>query len=131
VISRFVQQTLAGEPVSLHGDGVATRDFVHARDVAQAALLALDHPRAPGGTFNVGTGRETSVRELAEMVRGLYGGPPPRSAPGRAGDVPRSVADISRLRELGYVPSTSLMEDLRALSLHMQAHAQTGTRGFA
>lgn len=114
-ISRFVAAARAGAPATIFGDGSATRDFVHARDIVQAILLALEHPRAPGRVFNVGTGEATSIRALAEEVRAIWGAPMPRAGPPRAGDSPHSCADISALRALGYAPTTSLARDLREM----------------
>jgi UDP-glucose 4-epimerase len=54
--------------MSIHGDGLQTRDFTYIDDAVEATLLAAIHPRAEGEVFNVGTGIETSVAELARMV---------------------------------------------------------------
>ena len=57
-----------GRPISIHGDGEQTRDFTFIDDAVDATLLAAIHPRAEGEVFNVGTGIETSVNELARMI---------------------------------------------------------------
>ena len=57
-----------GEPLQIHGDGLQTRDFTYIDDAVEATLLAAIHPRAEGEVFNVGTGIETSIADLARMV---------------------------------------------------------------
>lgn len=116
VISRFLADARAGRAPTVFGDGSATRDFVHVRDVVQAVHIALEHPRAAGGTFNVGTGRATSIRQLATMVAQRLGSPPPRHGPPRANELRHSVADITRLRGLGFVSTTALASDLDDLA---------------
>ncbi|MHB8673897.1 MAG: NAD-dependent epimerase/dehydratase family protein [Candidatus Limnocylindrales bacterium] len=68
VVSKFLTNAFAGEPLSIHGDGLQTRDFTYIDDAVEATLLAAIHPRAEGEIFNVGTGIETSIVELARMI---------------------------------------------------------------
>jgi UDP-glucose 4-epimerase len=68
VVSKFLVQAHAGEPISVHGDGEQTRDYTYIDDAVDATLTAAVHPRAEGEIFNVGTGIETSVNRLAEAV---------------------------------------------------------------
>lgn len=68
VVSKFLTSAYAGEPLQIHGDGLQTRDFTYIDDAVEATLLAAIHPRAEGEIFNVGTGVETSVADLARMV---------------------------------------------------------------
>ena len=116
VISVFREQARAGDPLTVHGDGEQTRDFVHVSDVV-AANLAAATTDATGEAFNVGTGSETSIRELAETVRDAAGTDSDivheRS---REGDIDRSLADISKARELlGYEPTVPLERGIRRL----------------
>lgn len=103
VISIFAARLAAGLPVTVHGDGGQTRDFVHVSDVV-AHLLAgmawLD--RAPGCVvLNVCTGREISILHLAGLLSGLCGSDAPvRHGPARDGDIRRSVGDPRRAREM-------------------------------
>jgi UDP-glucose 4-epimerase len=69
VLPRFVQQALAGGPLTVYGDGRQTRCFCHVRDVVGALAQLIDAPRARGQVFNVGSSREIAVRALAERVR--------------------------------------------------------------
>jgi UDP-glucose 4-epimerase len=73
VIPRFVSSALEGRPLAVHGDGQQTRDFTFVDDAVEAALTAGVHPRAEGEVFNVGTGAETSVLDLAERIAAALG----------------------------------------------------------
>jgi UDP-glucose 4-epimerase len=68
VVSKFFAAAMAGEPLSVHGDGEQTRDYTYVDDAVAATLLAAIHPRAEGEVFNVGTGIETSVNALAAGI---------------------------------------------------------------
>ena len=111
VVAIFLNAMAGGEETTIFGGGNQTRDFVHVDDVVRALLLA------PGrsGVCNIGSGVETSVRELHERCRAVSGdGRPPRQAPPREGDVVRSVLDISlAAAELSWRPEVSLDEGLR------------------
>lgn len=111
VVAVFFAQFARGEETTIYGDGLQTRDFVYVGDVVDALLAAVGHD---GGTFNVGTGRETTVLDLQRAcaeVAGVHA--EPRFASVRLGDVLRSVLDVSRAeRELGWTARTSLPEGL-------------------
>jgi len=113
VVYNFLTAALRCEAPVVYGDGSATRDFVFVADVAEAFLRAAE--RRATGVFNVGTGRETSVTELLDLVSRVTGVRlEPRRAPPRPGDIGRSVADVRLAREaLGWSPSVSLEEGLR------------------
>jgi UDP-glucose 4-epimerase len=107
--------------VTVIGDGRQTRCFTYVSDAVRATVAAGLRPAAIGGVFNVGTDRETSIRELAERLVALSGS---RSrieyvrkedvyGPGYE-DIERRVPDLSRMREiLGVTPEVSLEEGLR------------------
>lgn len=117
VISTFLSQARAGDPITVNGDGEQTRDFVHVDDVVRANLLAATTDDV-GAAYNVGSGTRTSIRELAETVRDATGADVPivHEDP-RPGDVRHSVADLSRAsRRLGYEPTVELEDGLRSLS---------------
>ena len=99
--------------MTIFGDGEQTRDYVYVGDVVAAVLAAAG--RDGGGVFNVGTGAETSVNELFEACRRVAAVEAEAThAPARAGDVLRSVLDVTRAeRELGWRPRTRLEEGLR------------------
>jgi UDP-glucose 4-epimerase len=99
VVGIFMNRLLSGQDAVIHGDGLQTRDFVHVADVVaanQASFL-----RRVGGTFNVGTGIETSVRELYGLVASACDADrPPRFDPAKPGEQRRSVLDVGRARKL-------------------------------
>jgi len=99
VISIFAHRIAAGLPITLHGDGQQTRDFVHVSDVVAHLLAALRHARVAQGAavFNVCTGRETSVAALAALLGEVAGvAPVVQHGAARAGDIRRSVGDLTR-----------------------------------
>lgn len=116
VVSIFAEQAQSGGPITVDGDGRQTRDFVHVEDVVRANLLAATTP-AVGESFNIGTGQQTSVLDVAETMQSLVD-PDPEIVHGapRPGDIEHSCANISKAREaLGYEPTVSLETGLRSL----------------
>ena len=73
VLAIFIGNVLRGEPITIHGDGLQTRDFVYIDDVVDAWMRVLDEPEAFGAVLNVGSGQETSVNDLADAVLGRFG----------------------------------------------------------
>lgn len=101
------------DPVLIWGDGAAIRDFVYSRDVAEGTLLAL-HYGTRGSYVNLGGGSPVTIRELVEALRGFldFNYQFDVSKPGGS---PKRVMDISRAQEwIGYRPTTSLAEGLKA-----------------
>ena len=115
----FIRALLAGEPVTIFGDGEQTRDFVHVSDAARAVIAAIDAPaRLSGAVVNVGTGRATSIRELAETIGRVLEKPAKLDfQPARAGEVRHSVATVARARELlGFTARVPLEEGLATMA---------------
>ena len=117
VVRRFMAMVLNSQPLTIFGDGGQTRDFVSVYDAVKAVLLAggLWGSREPlAGVFNVGTGRATSVTELAELLAELAGKKLPITyLPERAGDLRHSLADTSSLEAVrGFTPDTVLRAGL-------------------
>ncbi|MBI4342357.1 MAG: NAD-dependent epimerase/dehydratase family protein [Candidatus Omnitrophica bacterium] len=104
-------------PPIVFEDGGQTRDFVHVRDIVRANLLAMQEPRADYGVFNVGTGQGVSIARVARLLAERYEIPvqPQITMKFRAGDIRHCVADIAKLRALGFAPSISLEEGLHEL----------------
>ena len=119
VVSRFAAAALSGEPLCIRGDGLQTRDFVEVRDVARTLAAALQQPlpAAQLSICNVGTGRQTSVKTLAEALRRCTGALSEiRHVPPAVGDILHSQADTQRLRALlGIELKLGLDESLEAL----------------
>jgi UDP-glucose 4-epimerase len=111
VVAIFMGLLRDGGTPQIFGDGRQTRDYVYAGDVARAFLAALGHD---GGVFNVATGVETSVLQLAAAI-GAASGIDREAAltPARLGELQRSVLDVSlAARELGWRPEASLADGL-------------------
>lgn len=111
-VPTFIRRALAGEDLEIHGDGGQTRDFVHISEAVDAYLLAAARPDMHG-VLNVGSGRGTSVLELAERIRAEVGSASRIvHGPARAGDIRHSVADVERIAGFGYRSRTSLEDGL-------------------
>jgi len=120
VVAIFCQRLLAGTPLTVFGDGAQTRDYVYVGDVARAHVLAASRPTIPAGAvddraFNLGTGVETSVTDLAQGLIAVSGrAVPMQHAPARPGEQQRSVVSIDKARAgLGWAPAVSLADGLR------------------
>lgn len=111
----FVRELLAGHRPRIFGDGEQTRDFTYVSDVVQANLKAASAAGAPGGVFNAGAGRRTSVNRLYEIIADILSVRiRPRHDPPRPGDIRHSLADVSAARQvLGYEPEVSVADGLR------------------
>lgn len=126
VIPTFVGQALAGEPLTVFGDGSQTRSFADVSDVVGALVGLLNEPRAVGDVFNIGNPEEISIRELAERVRETTGSASeivtiPYVEAYEAGfeDMPRRVPDITKIRDLiGWSPSLPLPDILKRVVAH-------------
>ena len=116
VIPNFVRQALAGEPITVFGDGTQQRAFTHVTDVVGALLKLVNEPRAIGQVINIGTTEEVTIQRLAERVRELSGSSStirliPYDEAYEAGfeDMPRRLPDLSKIEGLiGYQPRHSL-----------------------
>jgi UDP-glucose 4-epimerase len=114
VVAIFCEKLLAGEDVTIFGDGLQTRDYVFVGDVVRANLAALESSYC--GAVNIGTGRETSVVDLYERLKAVIGGRGKAvHGAARDGEVRRSVLDASLAGNLlGWRPAVSLDEGLAA-----------------
>jgi UDP-glucose 4-epimerase len=120
VIPNFVRQALAGQPITVFGDGLQSRSFTYVGDVVRAMLALIDEPRAVGHVFNIGNGHEITIGDLAGRIRELTCSSSeivriPYDQAYEAGfeDMPRRVPDISKIRALvGYEPTVQLDEIL-------------------
>ena len=115
VIMKFIDRLKHGKKPIIYGDGEQTRDFVSVGDVVDACLRAMRCKSRVGETINVGSGVETTVNRLADVLIELFGtcDVKPVYAEPRAGDIRRSCADLGKAeRLLGYKPKTSLREGL-------------------
>ncbi len=118
VITQFVHRLKQRKPPIIYGDGEQTRDFVYIDDVVEADMLALKCSQCSGGTVNVGTGKPTTINELASLLIEFFGQAhtKPVYEAAREGDIRNSQADIGKAqRMLGYKPKTTLKEGIRML----------------
>ena len=116
VIPRFITCVLRGEPPTVYGDGLQTRDFTYIDNVVQANLAACAAPKAAcGRVFNIACGERVSLLDILEIVCGLAGKRvAPKFEPSRAGDVRDSLADITQARDVvGYDPKVAFRDGLR------------------
>ena len=115
VIALFVSRLLAGQPVTITGDGEQTRDFTYVDNVVDGVLRAAKAPGVSGRVINVATGTRVSINHLYKTLQQLLGSNlDPVYAEARAGDVRDSLADITVARQLlGYEPGISFEEGLR------------------
>lgn len=120
VIANFLRQALAGEPLTVHGDGGQSRCFTYIDDTVRGTMLAGFTPEAEGSVFNLGSMRETTIRELADMIRTTVGSTSEISltpyesyyGPGFE-DTRRRVPDLTHTREvLDWEPRIDLEEGL-------------------
>lgn len=138
VVSRFMKCALDGTPLIIYGDGKQTRDFIHAEDICQAIYLALvatkqtkmtmgsqswaDEPQPStldlyGGVFQIGTGIETSINELAKLMKQITGQKLQIiHKPERRGEIRSNYSNISKARRLlNFAPKITLREGLKQL----------------
>ncbi|RYH01055.1 NAD-dependent epimerase/dehydratase family protein [Salipiger sp. IMCC34102] len=108
VVAAFIRQALAGEPITVNGDGSQTRDFIHVNDLTRAIRLAATHGAASGELYQISTGRETSVNELLALLEERFAAAGLPSIERRSGvrapaDVLRNFADASKAaQDLGW-----------------------------
>jgi len=121
VIPRFVQQALAGEPISIYGDGKQTRSFTYVGDTVRAMMALMESKKAEGEIFNIGGNREISIEDLAKLIIQMTKSSSklkyiPYHVAYEAGfeDMTRRVPDISKIRNaVGFEPQVSLEELLQ------------------
>ncbi len=112
VIPNFVRQALAGEPITVFGDGTQSRSFTHVRDVVGALIKLIDEPAAVGEVINIGNTQEVTITALAERVRALAQSKSPirfipydQAYESGFEDMPRRVPDLTKVAAMiGYRP---------------------------
>lgn len=104
----FIAKALCDDPISIHGDGGQTRDFIHVTDIV-AALAYAGGSKDMSGTYNVGYGRSQSILALAQEIIQLTGSKSKiEHLPPRAGDIRHSLASAERLLSAGWKPQSSV-----------------------
>ena len=113
VITKFINNALTGKPLIIYGDGTQTRDFIYVKDVAKAFIAAFEAKRS--GTYNIATGKPTTINQLAQLIKQLTKSPSSiiHTKP-RKGDIKHSHADTTKAQqELEFKAKTSLKEGLK------------------
>jgi dTDP-L-rhamnose 4-epimerase len=119
VLAIFSSRLHNGQPPMIFEDGRQRRDFVHVEDAAQAFVLALEHPKAPGEVYNVGSGQDRSVEEVADLLARAMNKTiaPEITGKARIGDIRHCIADITKVQQdLGYKPRRDFSEGLAELA---------------
>jgi UDP-glucose 4-epimerase len=130
VLPRFIQQGLAGDPITVYGDGTQTRCFGWVGDIVQALVRLVQLPGAEGQIFNIGSEEEVSINQLADVVRDVTGSNSPiqylsyREAYGDGfEDMVRRVPDLTKIREaIGYRPTKTLSDIVAAVAVQLATH---------
>lgn len=116
ILSVFSSLMLSNKKVNIFEDGAESRDFVNVTDVADGVISCLDNPHSNGRTFNLGSGINTSVKDIAELLKKNYRSSSEIIISGdfRIGDIAHNKADISLARDiLGFAPKIGLDDGLR------------------
>lgn len=134
VIAKFFAAALRGAAICIHGDGEQTRDFTYVDDVVEATILAAFSAKAEGQTYNIGTGRETTVTQLARAILAVTGSTAELQYVDRRDidNIRRRVVNIEKIRrELRWVPTTTVEEGLRRTYGWLRTHPdfQQGSLG--
>src|SRR5215467_8498467 len=123
VIPNFVRQALAGDDITVYGDGTQSRCLTHVSDAVGALMGLIEHPSAVGQVYNVGSSTEVTILEVAQRIKSLSGSdsrivfvPYQEAYEEGFEDMMRRVPDIAKInRLLGYVPKISLDEILNSI----------------
>ena len=133
VLPTFVRQALAGQPITVYGDGTQSRCFGYVGDVVGALSRLIQEPRAVGEVFNVGNDQETAIRSLADMIKAMTGSASPivtvpYDEAYEAGfeDMARRVPDLAKVRGLiGYEPRVQLERIIMEVVEYQRAQRST------
>jgi UDP-glucose 4-epimerase len=129
VVAKFIERLFEGHPPVIHGDGDQTRDFTYVDDAVEATVLAAQSDRALGEVFNVGTGVETRVNELAAILGRICGveAPPEHTNRRDIDNIRRRVVNIEKTRRtLRWVPNVTLSQGLRETVAWQRAKSKSG-----
>ena len=130
VLPSFVRQALAGEPITVFGDGTQSRSFTYVGDVVGCLLKLVNEPKAIGQVFNIGNKEEVTILRLAEMVKARTGSSSPiefvpydKAYEEGFEDMPRRVPDLSKISKLvGYEPKVQLDEIITKVIEYFRTH---------
>lgn len=124
VISIFVSKMLRNEPITIHGDGSQTRDFIYVEDVVDAIYRSVNSDAT--GIYNLSTNEATSVNELVEKLAFIRTNPEIKYEEKRIGDIPHSILDNTLvMRTLDWSPLYTLEEGLERTATYFSSHQAT------
>ncbi|AFV05132.1 NAD-dependent epimerase/dehydratase family protein [Dehalobacter sp. CF] len=117
VISIFLSRILSGLQPIIYGDGCNTRDFIYVGDVVKALYTTCLKSKGSGDVFNIGTGNQTSLNEIVELINKINGSDlKPIYLEARAGDILHSVSDISKAKtQLEFLSDICIEQGMRVL----------------
>ena len=130
VLPSFVQQALAGSPITVFGDGTQSRSFTYVGDVVDCLMKLVEEPKAVGQVFNIGNKEEVTILKLAEIVKSLTGSASPiefipydKAYEEGFEDMPRRVPDLTKVSQLvGYEPQVQLNEIITKVIDYFRSH---------
>jgi UDP-glucose 4-epimerase len=132
VIPTFVKQALFGHPITIHGDGKQSRSFTFVGDVVKALINLANDARAVGQVFNIGSNQETTIEDLAKLVKEMTNSaseiiyiPYAEAYEDGFEDMPRRLPDLGKIRNLlGYAPTLDLPILRTVIDYHLQKMEQ-------
>lgn len=121
----FIDRAVKNLPISIHGDGEQTRDFIYVKDIVAANVFFAMQSSATG-VFNVAYGQKITIKELAQNICALTGSKSEiKHGPERAGDVKHSRAAIDKLHAAGFTPTSNFADGLAATIQFFQSRARS------
>lgn len=125
-IHKFARAMLAGDPITVFGDGTTSRDYTYIDDIIAGVRAAIDFQDSPYEVINLGNSRTVSLSELVRALEEVLGVEAKvERKPEQPGDVPRTWADIGKARQLlGYEPRTDFLEGLRRFAAWLRTEGR-------
>jgi nucleoside-diphosphate-sugar epimerase len=111
LIPILVRRAIAGQDLTVFGDGSATRDYLHVSDVIEAYRLVLESPNLTGRAINFASGTNTSVRDIAEYIAAKFSARVVQG-PARPGEVTRFPASIALAQSIGFAPKVGIWQGI-------------------
>lgn len=111
LIPILVRKAMIGEKLTVFGDGLASRDYLHVSDLVRAYELVMETKGLEGKTVNFASGKNTSTKDIAEYIGKKFGGEI-KHGPARPGEVMRFPADISFAKSIGFEPKVDIWEGI-------------------
>ncbi|HLH77207.1 MAG TPA: NAD-dependent epimerase/dehydratase family protein [Candidatus Binataceae bacterium] len=132
VMSAFILKLMRGESPTIYGSGQKRRDFIHVDDVNSFHLLCIDDPRTDDRVFNLGSGRNHSVKQIYEKIAAiLHSDIPAIYEPDMPGEAQETLANIDAATALGWRPTVDLETGLRSFVEYYQRHGLGGLESKA